>query len=194
MKTGHTSDQVSISPPRAIERGDFPFDLGRFALKADPPVRVRHGAAHTQLRFPCRTRQGCRARNLLWLARMARLTLVVGLFALTAGPTATGCSSTSANQSTPDAATNASDDGSFDTAACTAAGGQCSRWPLATNDSKKIPCPAGPSLAHLRIGKFHVPGAPDADRPIGPHAANRPLRHRDEVVRIKVHVAPRTCT
>ena len=31
MKTGHTSDQVSISPPRGIERGDFPFDLARFA-------------------------------------------------------------------------------------------------------------------------------------------------------------------
>lgn len=56
---------------------------------------------------------------------MGRLTLVVGLFALTAGPMATGCSSTSANQSAPDAAAYASDDGSFDTAACTAAGGQC---------------------------------------------------------------------
>jgi hypothetical protein len=31
VKTGHTSDQVSISPPRGIERGDFPFDLARFA-------------------------------------------------------------------------------------------------------------------------------------------------------------------
>jgi hypothetical protein len=65
------------------------------------------------------------------LGHMARLTLVGGLFALTAGLTTTGCGSTSANPSAPDGAAMTPDSPSGEASeagsstACAAAGGQC---------------------------------------------------------------------
>ncbi len=38
---------------------------GRTPLEADLPIRVRHGAAHTERRFPYRTQRRCPARDLL---------------------------------------------------------------------------------------------------------------------------------